>query len=269
MAEEQRGLPAAIITPEILDDGDESILPILRKMLPPDERKDIIRELTLKTILLSDRLGIAQAEMLWEIKNEEYWKEWKFEDSNGVSRSYASWAEYCEREISFSLRKADYAVKIYDVCVFQLGVPVEKMKNMQWSKVKEVIEFLTPDNWEEMLTQIESMTTKEVEEMAKNLRKHLRNDAGGDDTPDQRMSFVFTKEQKEIVEQALGMAKDITDSQVPSHNLEVICTDFLVSNPDEGDRDISLNMLIRSIERTYGKKLVVQTPEVRVVKDEE
>jgi hypothetical protein len=77
------------------------------------------------------------------------------------------------------------------------------------------------------------------------------------------MTFKLVHSQYDNVKAALERAGQLSKSKVRSHNLSLICLDFLTTNDfrKSDDPDQALRFLTAKFERILGKKLVVIDPD--------
>ncbi len=74
--------------------------------------------------------------------------------------------------------------------------------------------------------------------------------------------FALYPAQRLNVKLALKKAAELSGSDKKSHNLDLICTDFLANNDISGKtRDVARAAYMAKIERIFGVKLVVVSPE--------
>lgn len=175
-------------------------------------RKTSIREAAQVAKTMNDRLGLVQGELLYEIKAGEYWQEWEFD----------SFESYVESELGYKARKAKYMIDIYAKFVLELGLPMERLKALEWSKAKEVLTIIDKDNSDEVLGVLEGSTFNEV-------RKYARKKRGKGDGDDgfKRINFSLTDDQAEMVELALASACKVIESDNRSRALVALAEEYV------------------------------------------
>jgi len=175
-------------------------------------RKTSIREAAQVAKTMNDRLGLVQGELLYEIKAGEYWQEWEFD----------SFESYVESELGYKARKAKYMIDIYAKFVLELGLPMERLKALEWSKAKEVLTIIDKENSEEVLGVLEGSTFNEV-------RKYARKKRGKGDGDDgfKRINFSLTDDQAEMVELALASACKVIESDNRTRALVALAEEYV------------------------------------------
>lgn len=214
--------------------------------LPSEKYPEWIRESARKAVLVGDRLGLFQGELLYEIHKKDFWRDW----------GYPTFDDYISRELEFKTRKAYYLIGLYEKFVVELGLPLETLAKVPWSKAKEIVSIITKENAEEMIRKISVLSLEDI-------KAYVKLAKGGKPKNNEIVSksFKMTKEQSETVETALRVAGDLTGSTLPGQLLELICADFLSGKaselePDQIFTDIANH--IKVIEQAYGVKLEIK-----------
>jgi hypothetical protein len=144
---------------------------------------------------------------------------------------------YVEAEFGLSYRKAVYLVAIYTALV-QSGVSWDKVKELGWTKLKELAGILTSKNADAWVKKALGATTLQLQDMVrqakvKQAQKEAAEGASGDGaTPETTAKKVSTKtfklhdDQREIVEAALDKAKIEGNTEVEAVALEYICVNY-------------------------------------------
>jgi len=249
---------------DIWSDVDASFVPVLKKDMPIEQRKSAVRDTIKKTLQVDDRLGIMQGELLFEVSKNGYWKEWTFTDKETSEiRNYKSFDEYVEQELDWKPRKSKYLIAIYEKFVVELGIPIETLREVEWSKAKELVKVIDQDNWQDLLEKIKDMSVVQVIEFARDLagkEKTPGTRAEKDPSATVKKSFVLHPDQAENVENALKVAKAMTGSDKDGNNLDMICTEFVASAAGTGLEGTlaKLDLIISNIQRAFGVKLEVK-----------
>ena len=214
------------------------------------ERKDAIRDASRKVMLMDDILQIAQGELLWEIKGNEYWREWQMPDED---RCFLNFDEYVDAELSMHRRKAYYLVSIYAKLVVELGLPMEVLEGLNWSKAKELIPVIDEDNWLDLLDKVQEMTVAQVKEMVQDMK-------GGPATGLVRETFSLHEDEASNISEALALAATIAPSKHKSVHLDMIATAFRAMNLDEGEAGAQtlLSTILNRLEAHYGVSFEVK-----------
>jgi len=238
-------------------------IPQISSDMTIEDRRDGIRTALKEAVQLPDRLDIMAGELLYEVKENEYWKAWVIEDPDtGEKRPYASFDEYSETELGIKKRKAYYLCSVYEKFVVELGLDREVLKDLEWSKAKELVPVINADNWTELLDKLKSMTFNQVKEMVREMQGKTPKgdgDAGGKDDF-KKLSFLLTDEQLENWNNAFGIAKTMTGSDKPGNCLDLICMDFVAGAADTGMEGAlsKLDENIKHLERAFGVKLDIK-----------
>lgn len=233
--------------------------------LTEEERSTLCRTVLQQSLEIPYKLEVFQGELLYEVTRNKYWSGWEYEPSgegSGFKRNYESFEEYVEGELGFKRRKAYDLIDIYRTFVVDLALSPSKLANISWSKARLVTKIVDAENADEILKKIEGMTVREVKEMAKD----MRDDPLGSPTSSSieetlvRVIFQLAPAQAENLTHALSVAQTISGSEKPSHNMDLICTDFLASSSTggiEGALD-KLETVKSSVERAFGVKLEIK-----------
>jgi hypothetical protein len=246
---------------------ESAFVPALRSDMSLAERKESCRELLRTAAKADDYLNLVSGEMLYEVNENAYWKDWTLKDElTGEERPYATFEEYADIELGLKRRKAYYLTKIYKRFVVELEVDREHLKDLQWSKAKIVEPLCTKENVLEILDKIKTMSKTAVEDYAKSLKA---GEEGGDATTTTEaateefkiMKFKLAPTQYENVETALKIAGQLSGSDKEGNQLDMICSDFVAGNAGTGLQGAltNLNNSIQNLERAYGVKLNIES----------
>ncbi len=150
--------------------------------------------------------------------------------ANGWYEPYASFREYVEKEHGLHYRKATYWVGIYNNLA-ESKVPWAKVKDIGWTKLKEIAAVITVDNVDEWVKIASEQNTITLIETVKN---HLAKDApkGVEDQSSKTVTtktFKVHEDQKAVIDAALEKAKSEGATTVDTVALEYICSDFLAA----------------------------------------
>lgn len=228
--------------------------------LDPEERKVAVRGVLEKSAKVEDRLKLVQGELLYEVTENGYWRDWTFTDEDGAERTFLTPEEYFQEEVGMSRRTAYYIISIYRKFVVELELDEDLLKGMEWSKAKEVVSLIEADNAKEIFDKISGMSVSQVKKWVKEEKSGATSTAGASGTSSaatgttQTKSFKLSDEQVETLESALEIAEKITGSDKPAANLDAICTEYISSAMSSGSVDVvvELDKMIESISRTFG-----------------
>lgn len=236
--------------------------------LTPEQRRDSVRQFVKKVNQADDALGLLRAELLYEIDMNQYWKSWTYLNEVGIETPYASFDDYCSKEFGINERKAQHFLAIYKKLVVELKLPTERLIGMEWSKIREVVRILTPDNVDEILRLTKELSQRQVVALIQDMTKaHTANAPEPSTEPVQREEEPqerATKETKELVFQlfpevyevvisALELAGELAKTTKRGPQLELIVANFLggVIGHDTSAAAFSLDQIVRSLNNVY------------------
>lgn len=163
-------------------------------------------------------------------------------------------ADYIDRELGIHYRKAMYLIDIY-VKFRAIGIDEHRLTQIGWSKAKEIKDYATPDNFDELL---ELAQTKSRTELIEHMQRTFVADGTG--TPGRlsklKLHFSLFADQAETVTRALDAAKERAGNDDVNQALEFICAEWL--SITDGI-DVSLEDATRHLELKYGVRLVPQS----------
>lgn len=206
----------------------------------PVARANDVRLLMRATLDLPARLEVVQGEFLAEVTDNKWYKDWGFK----------SFEDYVTNELGFKVRKAEILVAIFRKFCVELEIEPPRLQTIEWTKARELLPVIDKENVDDLLHKVQDMSVRQVKEMVRDMRGITSEDREKMVT----MNFKFSLDQYEIVKQALSVAKGMSESDRLSHNLHLICTDFLSTLDGQ---TIPLDLLLRSIESNYQIKLQV------------
>jgi Tfp pilus assembly major pilin PilA len=112
-------------------------------------------------------------------------------------------------------------------------VPWKKVKEVGWTKLKEIAKILTQDNVEDWVEKAKVVNTLTLQDMVK---KEAASAEGADASQSAETEKVTTKTfkvhagQKEVIEAAIKKAKETSGTDVDTMALEYICSDYLAGS---------------------------------------
>lgn len=143
---------------------------------------------------------------------------------------YKSFRLFVEKEFGFTYRKAVYLIAIYDNLV-AAGIPWEKVKDLGWTKLRELASLLNKENVDEWVKAAKGMTNVQLVEYIKaKAQGTLANP--GDVAEDEAhktstISFKVHADQKETINAAIEKAMNEANTDVKTVALEAICLNYL------------------------------------------
>lgn len=152
--------------------------------------------------------------------------------AKGWFGEHANFKDYVEKVFGLHYRKANYWVNIY-TGLLEAQVSWDQVKGLGWTKLKELVGILTPENVAEWVAKAESMTTLQLIEHIKADKKGgtvISNDGSGQSDVTTK-TFKLHPDQKETVEGAVAKAKQIAGTDSDAVALENIALEFLGKAP--------------------------------------
>lgn len=246
-----------------------------------------------------NRGELELAEILWQVYDTPIggdpnrgpvWRSW----------GYESFSQYAEEELGLKRRKAERLRQIWMHVEVRLEGRIDRrlkarLYNLGWTKVREIVPLLTPQNFEKWVTlaedssyavlTAETKAFRERVEEARILREKKRLFGETEETDDYTeeeelldrvaldplalkmkvSTFGLMEEQHTTVEQALDQAARVTGSDKRSRNLSLICLDFMANtdlgkNLDKAHGKVAASRFVSKMEQTTGVKLVAIDP---------
>lgn len=254
---------------EVFANAASTFVPALRQGMSLVERRQAVRDVLKQVTTMDDRLNLVAGEMLYEVSENGYYKEWDTVDEvTGLARKFSTFEEYCETEHNLKKSKAHYLKRIYRKFVVELDLPADLLRDLEWSKAKELTDVITKENAVALFDKTKTMSVKQVKDMVAAMRgKPAAAPAAGAEAPAAGaeaevtvpVKFKLKAEQAENLNNALAVAKSMTGSEVPGNNLDLICTDFLAgaSGPGLSGALARLDVIVKNIERAFGVTLQI------------
>lgn len=151
----------------------------------------------------------------------------KFFESEG----FETFKLFVEQKLGIPYRKAMYWIQIYDSLV-ESGVSWNKVKDVGWTKLKDLASILTVDNVDEWVKRAESMTTLQLQEAIAKAKAGILPSSGltpEDDKPSEVTTFTVKVHalQKVTIREALDKAKTESGTEFDGVALENVCLYYL------------------------------------------
>lgn len=241
-----------------------NILPDLSKDMPLEQRKEVLRDTAKKLQGVDSRSKIVNGEILYEVSKNDYWKEWTYINEAGEAANYKNFAEYAEIELDLKKRMAYYLVDVYETFVITLGIPVEILREMDWTKALALKDVIDGDNWIELLDKTKSMSVREVKALAATIKKAGKETGGKDDTATKaesgKVTISFHPEQLVNFNDAVTAAKEFAASDATNHCVDLICSEYLNGLLGTGISGftMSLDRAVQNLERQFGVKVAIK-----------
>ena len=144
-----------------------------------------------------------------------------------TEEGFEKFPEFVESRFGIKRSKAFHLIGIYNG-LLESGVPWEEVKDVGWSKLKELVNVMTKKNVKGWVKRAKDMTVMQ-------LIAYIKDQNAGDGTKGSEsdakkissMTFKVHDDQKELINQALDKAKTETGSEFPAVALEAISMDYL------------------------------------------
>jgi len=137
---------------------------------------------------------------------------------------------FVEEKFGIGYRKAMYMIGIYNGLV-ESGVPWDTVKDLGWTKLKELAEILTEENVDEWLEIATDMTVLQLQDYIKQLNKGDTETGDAPEVDDTNkvttLTFKVHEDQKEVITDAVDKAKNDADTEHNNVALEAICMQYL------------------------------------------
>jgi hypothetical protein len=139
---------------------------------------------------------------------------------------FESFDEYVYEKFGFKKRKADYLMKIYTGLIDK-QIPWSIVAPLGWTKLKDLVDVLTPENVEEWVAKAEKLTVVQLQAALK--ANAPEGEAGSAKTTSDsvKLKFDLKTDQAETVQQALNKAKADTGTEFDSVALENVMAGYL------------------------------------------
>lgn len=219
-------------------------------------------EIRQKALELRNKVGEDYWELsivLADIYNNDRYRSWGFD----------SWKDYIDQELDFTIRKAQYMVKIQSWFDTLTPAMQEFFRSLGWVKCRMLMPVVVKENAKSWKKKVEGKTLKEIEGIIKGKKVTENSSSGGGESGSEstgesttsgdrlvRRSFSLYTGQDEVVLNAISRAKDIGETDKDGHALSLICMDYLASSTDQ----IDITSLFKHMEDITGLHIVAFKP---------
>ena len=203
------------------------------------ERSQVVRDAILQARDNIEHSYLDLAHNLYEAYHHEY-----YSDKWG----YASWEEYCSKELDIQYRKSMYLVEIWDK-VKSLNLPEKKVEALGWSRMKDLVSVITKENAKDWMEKADKMTSRELTEAVKVVR---RSDKTGTKLPTiTTMTLRMSEAESSVITDAIEAAKRLCETENAVVALEMVCQDWLEEKGQQPER-AGLEDHIKFLQEVYG-----------------
>ncbi len=141
---------------------------------------------------------------------------------------HATFADLCEREFGFVVRKAQYLIAIYAFLV-DAKVPWQEVERLGWTKLRMLCGKIEPDALAGWVSKAEEMTVVQLREALKQTTQI--GGGGATSSSVKTKTFRLHQDQAETLSAALERAKEDGSTDVDTVALDYICIEFLSAPP--------------------------------------
>jgi len=210
------------------------------------ERADSVRkDIELQCAKIEDGF-ITLAQLLHETVENGYFVRWGF----------SSFEEYATKEIGIGYRKANYLVNIAQV-VESLKIDWEDVEGIGWTKMRTLVPILkqegVPGDWLELAKEL---SVKDLEKLVKDAKIGAEISSSGGNAV-VTLKFRVTKEQADIILDALNYAKKATDQEDDVMALEQMAFDYIMQSSGDPER-LTTETIIEWVENKFGVSITVE-----------
>lgn len=167
---------------------------------------------------------------------------------------YDDWPSYIDGEVGLNIRSVQYMTSIAGWFGEMDPEIQDWIKQIGWSKAKELVKIVTPANWKEYRAALAGKTVRQIQEYLASAKTGASEGKEGEEkTVDsaKKVSFKLFEEQLSVVNAALQHAKSDAQSDKDGNALTLICQDYLSSAKAQ-----SLDERLKALEAGLGIKLV-------------
>lgn len=146
-----------------------------------------------------------------------------------TEEGFEKFPEFVESRFGIKRSKAFHLIGIYNG-LLESGVAWEEVKDVGWSKLKELVNVITKKNVKGWVKRAKEYTVIQLIEYIKKQQASGDKDDGAaaeDAKKVSSMTFKVHDDQKELINQALEKAKKEAGTEFPAVALEAVCMDYL------------------------------------------
>lgn len=206
---------------------------------------DVRKEIELECIRIEDGF-IKLAQLLLETVENGYFVRWGF----------SSFEEFATTEIGIGYRKANYLVGIAQI-VKSLGIPWKDVEGIGWTKMRTLVPIIKQEggvgDWLDLAREL---SVKDLEKLVKDAKIGLEVGSSGGDAV-VTLKFRVTKEQSDIIMDALTYAKKATETEDDVMALEQMAFDYIMSSSGEPEK-LVLEDFIAMVENKFGVEITIE-----------
>lgn len=231
---------------------EESGIVVPKSDMTTEKSAEVIRESVKNVFAMDDRLQIVEGELLWEITENGYYKEWGFR----------TFDEYVESELGFKTRKAYYLIAIYETFVRKLDLDADELREIEWSKAKELVTVIDDSNKEDLLEAIKTLSVSGVKAMVRDMKGITSLE---EKEVFKKLTVGLAEDQYENILAAIKIISEKTGTESIGTALDLMSTDFLASDmavPSAVSMEQLLEHvdgMLKNIARTFGVVCAIES----------
>jgi len=146
------------------------------------------------------------------------------EDKLYEELGHESFNDYAEERLGVQKRKALYLVSIWRSIIVKAGMPVKDLRRIPWAKAKEIARVIDEENKEKWTS---LARTNSLRDLTTEVQKITSKVKGKDQEEMIRKVFVLPADVALVLEEALGIAGELSKSDSSGRQLEVILMEFM------------------------------------------
>jgi len=215
--------------------------------LTPGERRSSIKETLSQVGKLDDTLNLVWSELLYEVRELEYYKDWGFE----------KFGEYADQELGLEKQKANALASIYEVYVVDCMIPADICHRLQFTKAFICKAYLkkNPDQWEDVVEAMDTMNCARLRDwISAKMGKEVSVKNSVTLKFEDADSLALWEQCREWVSENVGQS-EVSNA----YTATVLCQEYLSSRLDAqpGTRDFvgSVTRAIEILEKAYGVRV--------------
>jgi len=187
---------------------------------------------------------VELAKLLYEAYHQDHYVKWGYDD----------FKDYCDAELSTNYRKAMYLIDIWDK-IKRLKLSPARVAKIGWTKMKDIASVIDEKNAKEWLDKAGKMSTREVTDAVKTVRK---DSSGSPEVPTTTtLKIVMGETEAAVVLEAIEEAKALTESDSTALALEMIASDWMEEKGGLPTKT-PIESHVAYLEKAYGVKITVK-----------
>lgn len=232
----------------------------LKKATETNEFVLVVQEIS----KLSAEEAIAEVSALLDAADQNYFRIGGTLSAISAQKFYKvagfeNFNEFVETVYGMKRRKAQYWIRIYDDLI-ESDVPWDKIKDVGWTKLRDLAEILTPENVDEWVKRALSYTRLQLREAIAKAKVGSLATSGITPTDDEKSnvttySVKLYDDQKTLIREAIAKARAEAKTKFDSVALEAICMNYLSGG------NVSKLVSLKAVTKKYSPEEVLMALE--------